>query len=197
MLSAMAAIIVVAVVLLAAGCGGGLEEARSFDSQGDIEGAIVAYRAVLAETPEDVEALTGLAVDLIMLGRFDEALPVQEKVVALNQDDVQTRIELGFNYLNHQNRPADAVRVLSEAALLDPSARNLTYLSQAHMRAGRTVDAEIALREAIQNDPQYPHSYSVLMNLLQTSGRADEAERIEALALENGVTLSTLVNGDS
>lgn len=193
----MAAIIVVAVVLLAAGCGGGLEEARSFDSQGDIEGAIVAYRAVLAETPEDVEALTGLAVDLIMLGRFDEALPVQEKVVALNQDDVQTRIELGFNYLNHQNRPADAVRVLSEAALLDPSARNLTYLSQAHMRAGRTVDAEIALREAIQNDPQYPHSYSVLMNLLQTSGRADEAERIEALALENGVTLSTLVNGDS
>ncbi len=48
-----------------------------------------------------------------LLGRHDEALALQERVVALDPKDVQTRIELGFNYLNHQKRAADAVRVLS------------------------------------------------------------------------------------
>ena len=132
-----------ATVGISVGCSGPADQGRELEQAGDLEGAILYYEAALREDPDDVELLAALASDLALLGRHDQALPVQERVVELDQEDVQTRLELGFNYLNHQkDRAADAVRILSEAALLEPTAQHLTFKAQAQILLGDDEGAD-------------------------------------------------------
>ena len=136
------------------------------------------YRNLLAGEPENLDALSGLAVALVMLQRWDEALAVQERVVALDADDTQTRTELGFNYLNHQDRPADAVRVFREAAVIEPSGKHLAFLAQAQIAGGDIDGAEQTLREAVETEPPYARAFSMLIDLLEESGRTEDAAQV-------------------
>lgn len=185
-------VIVLAASLLVAwvaGCSDVVAEADGLVAGGDLEGAEALYREALASDPEDVDALSGLAVALSLQHKFDEALTVQERVVAADPRDSLTRVELGFNYLNHQGRPEDAVHVLGEAAALDGSAKNLTFLAQAQAAAGHNKDAEQTLERAIQTDPGYEHAYQVLVRLLEEEGRGAEADRVIERAASQGLTL--------
>ncbi len=141
--------------------------------------------------PDNVEILAALAADLTLLGKHDEALPFQERVVALDPNDVQTRVELAYNYLNHQDRAVDAVRVFAEAASLDATAQHLTFLAQAQIVTGDTGGAEQTLRHALEVDPQYAYSYMVLDSLLVSQGRTAEAAELKDLALLRGVQLES------
>jgi Flp pilus assembly protein TadD len=187
------AVLIGALFLSAAlvGCGGELGRAHSLEREGDLSGAVAVYRTILQKNADDLQALNGLAVDLVLLREYAEALPVQERVVSLDREDVQTRVELGFNYLNHQDRPVDAVRVLSEASLLDPTAQHLTFLAQAQIRSGEDGRAEQTLRSAMEADPQYAHSYSVLSSLLLANGRTAEAAELKEEARLHGATIAT------
>jgi tetratricopeptide (TPR) repeat protein len=191
----VAVAVVVALVLCALGlCGCGtspIDLAAELDRQGDLQGAEALYRSILAENANDIVALSGLASDLMLQQKYDEALPIQEKVVSIDPKDVQTFVELGFNYLNHQERPADAVRVLSEAVKLDGSARNLTFMAQAQVAANDAVGAEASLRRALAKDPKYPHAYAVLRDLLVKLDRSQDALQVENLARQQGVTIES------
>jgi len=174
----------------ASSCSGLLDQAEKAAAEGHTAEAAALYRASLDKDPDNLEALRGLAVALYLNKSFDEALPIQEKVVDLDATDVQTRIELGFNYLAHQGRPADAANVLGEAASLDPSAKNLTYWAQALIACGEEARAEEVLRKAIETEPGYAHSYEVLYRLLCSQGRIDEAQRLLGDAAAQGVVVN-------
>jgi Tfp pilus assembly protein PilF len=131
--------------------------------------------------------LEALGSDLMLLGKFNEALPVQEKVVTLDAKDAQTRVELGFNYLNHQSQPAKAVEVLRQAATIQATAKNLTFLGQALIQAGDLAGAEESLNRALKADPKYAHSYVVLIGLLQKQNRVGDVAQVRAQALQQGV----------
>jgi tetratricopeptide (TPR) repeat protein len=161
-----------------AACGGKLAEAREYEAAGDWAGALKVYEEVLGEHPESVEALSGAAVALMILQRYDEALTYQELVVAADPTDAQIRLELGFNYLGHQDRPLDAARVMGEAATIDPSAKNLTFWAQALEASGDLKGAEDALRKAIAVDAEYQYARSELVELLEAQGRMDEAAEV-------------------
>jgi tetratricopeptide (TPR) repeat protein len=177
-----------ALALLVSACSSDVDKARKLENEGDIGGAIAIYQAVLKDDSGNVAALSALGSDLMIQGRFDEALPIQEETVKLDSKDVQTRVELGFNYLNHQNRPSDAVRVLKEAAALDGSAKNLTFLAQAQAAAADTAGEEASLRQAIAKDPKYPHAYTLLRDLLVSLGRTQDAAQVGDMARQQGVT---------
>ncbi|MBN1630510.1 MAG: tetratricopeptide repeat protein [Thermoleophilia bacterium] len=174
-----AIITIVMLLVLASGCSDELSRADALAAEGDLPGAEAAYREALLDETEDLEALNGLAVLLMLQRKFDEALPIQERIVAADPEDAQTRVELGFNYLNHQERPDDAVCVFEEAAALEGTAQRFTFLAQAQREAGRRDEAERSARRAIEVDPQYRHSYTVLIGLLESDGRMDEAAEIE------------------
>ena len=179
-----------ALALAVAGCGGGLlDQARSKEQARDLVGADRFYEQLLRSDPTNLDALRGLAVNLSLLGRFDEALPYQEKVVRADPKDAQTRVELGFNYLNHQGRSRDALRVLEEAAALAPSARNRSFVAQARVGAGDTSGAEHDLRAVINDDPSYPFAYSLLIQLLEKQGRGGEAAAVKHSAVDHGIQL--------
>ena len=180
----------VAVVCLSAGaCSDAMGEARALEDEGDLDGAVALYEELLRKEPDNVKALSAAAVDLLLLGRFDEALPLQERVVGLDPADAQTRVELGFNYLNRQERSGDAVRMLEEAVALEPSAKNLTFLAQAQIASGDFADGEKVLRRAIETERGYSYPYSILVKLLEDQGRVEEAGEVVEQASEHGVVV--------
>jgi tetratricopeptide (TPR) repeat protein len=180
----------VMVFLATVGCSDAVDKADHLAASGDLPGAEVIYKDVLSSRPTDLQALAGLAAVLFIEGKHDEALPIQERVVAADPEEVQIRIELGFNYLNYQDRSEDAVRVLSEAAALDGSAKNLTFLGQAQIAAGDEAGAEGSLRKAIEVDQQYPHPYSVLVRMLNDEMRSSDAVEVSELAASRGIDIT-------
>jgi len=187
-------LVVVGLILgagVVAACADPASEARALEGKGDLSGATSLYRQILQEDPDNVDILGALTSDLTLLGRYDEALPLQERVVALEPKDVQTRVELGFNYLNHQERSADAVRVFTEATAIDPTAQHLTFLAQAQIVSGDTAGAEQSLRRAFDVDPRYVYSYIVLERMLVSQGRLAEAAEVKDLATLRGVKLES------
>jgi tetratricopeptide (TPR) repeat protein len=172
------------------GCDGRLDQAQNLEEAGDLAGALAAYDAVLAENAEDVGALSGKAVCLLKLGRYNEALPLQERIVALDPKDVLTRVELGFNYLGHQGRPVDAVRILGEATAIEPSGKNLTFLAQAQVASDDDAEAELTLRRAIEVEPEYGLAYSRLVGLLEQLGRGAEADEVRQESLARGLVIT-------
>lgn len=168
-------------------CADPAAEGMSLDAKGDLPAAVTVYREQLQRDPNNVKILAALASDLMLLGKFNEALPVQEKVVALDPKDAETRIELGFNYLNHQGQPAKAVKVLRQAATIQATAKNLMFLSQALIVTGDLAGAETSLDKALKTDPKYAYSYVVLIGLLQKQNRAGDAAQVRAQALQHGV----------
>jgi tetratricopeptide (TPR) repeat protein len=190
------AVMLVMVALGALACGDQeISRARNAEKRGDTASAIDLYRAHLKKEPDDLAVLRLLAADLYLGGSFDEALPVQEKVIALDARDAQTRIELGFNYLNHQHLPAKAVAVLAQAVALDSSAKYLTFLAQAQIVAGHQGSAEQTLRRALSVDERYGHAYSVLASLLRTEGRTAEAAALLDVAAGKGVDVGASAPG--
>ncbi len=185
-------ITLLALVLLGgvlAGCSDALTAARDLEARGDLPGAVEVYRELLQEEPNDLDALRSLALDLLLLNRRDDALEVQEKIVSLDPKDSLTRVELAFNYLNHQNRPADAVVYLKQATELEPSAKNWAFLAQAQIEVDDLPGAENSLTRSLEADPTYPLAYSLLVGLLESEGRSAEALDVRQQAASNGVTL--------
>ncbi|MBN1629944.1 MAG: tetratricopeptide repeat protein [Thermoleophilia bacterium] len=182
-------LVVVTLSWVLTSCSGPMVEAQRLEEQGDLGGAIDIYEQVLAKSPDDVEALSCAAVDLLLVGRFDDALPLQERLVALGVADVQTLVELGFNYLNHQRRADDAVQVLQEAVHVEPTAKNLTFLAQAQIVSGNGAGAEETLRQAIGADETCAHAYTVLVNLFGSQGRGDESAMVVDQAAAQGIVI--------
>jgi len=148
---------------------GNLARASSAERAGDWAAAVRLYEEELQRDPDSMEALRGLAIGLNILREHDRALVFQEQLTRRDPNDAQIRLELGFNYLNHQERPEDAQRVMAEAAALQPSARNLTFLAQAQQRLGQIQAATDTLRRAVSIDPTYIRAQDMLEQLLGTA----------------------------
>ncbi len=56
---------------------------------------------------------------------------------------------------------------------------------------GNAHEAEATLRRALEVDPHYAYSYTVLVELLQNEQRYSEAAQVKDLAKQNGLSLDT------
>ncbi len=66
----------------------------------------------------------------------------------------------------------------------------MTFLAQAYVASGESMSAESTLRQAIQADSGYGHSYAVLVSLLEKQGRTADAAELRAAAKSASVTLT-------
>jgi tetratricopeptide (TPR) repeat protein len=189
LLGIVAAVLLVACALLMAGCSDKGAAAQKAELDGDLATAETLYKEQVQAHPSDITAVKGLAGILYLERKWDEVLPFQEKAVALDPKEAQIRVELGFNYLNHQHQAAKAVAVFREASLLRPTAQYLTFLAQALSATGDQKAAEETLRKAMVTDTTYAHAYSMLIEILAQQGRTAEAADVRASAAGAGVTL--------
>lgn len=172
----------------------------AYYSAGYPDEAAARFRKALTLDPKHPKAhyfLGLLALNRLDEAGFPEAKQEFEKELLVNPSDFQSQFLLG--YINAQEKNNDAAEMhLKAAAALDQSPDPLIYLGQLYVDAGRTAEAEQALRQAIaltkdpsRNNYQISRAHYALGRLLAGQGKREEAtaelkeyERLRNLAVK-------------
>jgi tetratricopeptide (TPR) repeat protein len=170
---------------LAAGGGAPAQAAlgHALEAKGDLKGAETAYRAAMAEDPNRLVPVIGLASVLRRTGRAAEAEPLLEKVIAASPGAVdaykeQARVKVALGRADEAIGDANIAAALSEN---DPEAQRLVVEVKV-ARALQAVDkgqADFAVQDLTALRDQNPESADVRLGL----GRAQIARRDTASAI--------------
>lgn len=106
---------------------GKLEQARAAAAAGKTDAAVQLYRDALATEPQNTEALAGVSNLLEGEGKWREAVPYLEKLVAADPKNLDASFRLGRMKSWDSEQRGEALRLLKQAC--DESGRNLEYCS--------------------------------------------------------------------
>jgi tetratricopeptide (TPR) repeat protein len=110
-------------------------------------------------------------------GRLDEAVRLTEREIAINPGNAMAYYQLGDAHAR-QSRWEPAIAALQKSLWLNPFYSGpYILLGKAYMKKGQPSTAEGMLRRGIQYDPNNRTAHYLLAQLLQQTGRADEAKR--------------------
>lgn len=123
-------------------------------------------------------------------GRLDESLAFTRKELAVNPGDAMAFYQLG-DALVRQSNWDGAIAALQQSLWVNPFYSGpYILLGKAYMRKGQAGTAEGMLRRAVQYDPNNRTAHYLLAQLLQQSGRVEEAKReFETAERLQGATL--------
>ncbi|HEY2584487.1 MAG TPA: tetratricopeptide repeat protein, partial [Tepidisphaeraceae bacterium] len=143
------------------------------------------YRHIVAQIPNEPNALHTLGVLAHRAGQNEFAADLIGRAVALAPDDAEYHENLGV-VLAASERWGEAAAAFERAVELDPSVAE-TCLNAAHAlrRSGRPAEAMARYRQAIALKPDLVPAHNNLGNLLRESGRIDEAIAAFRKALEH------------
>ena len=171
---------------------------RLATESGDPEGAVAAFRKLLARQPADVEALLGLADALLLAGKTGEAEEAARRALAASPSYWAVHNKLGV-VLVSTGRVEEAVAAFRRAVELAPeNARCLVNLGSALVLAGRLDEAAGALRRSVAVEPT-AEALSALGTVEYYRGRFDEAVAgyEKAVALSPGFSTLWVNLGDA
>ncbi len=161
-----------------------LEEAKSLQRQGKLARAEAAYRRVLAQEPDHVEALNNLGNVLRTLKRPEEAAACLRQALALRPGHAPILSNLGLA-LADLRRFEEAAECQRLAVAADPElAPAHNNLGLALKELGRLGEAEACYRRALALRPEFAEALNNLGNLLRTLERLEEAVLAYRRALE-------------
>jgi len=165
---------------------------------GRLEEAETAYRNLLAEVPNQVDALRLLAGILMERGRVEEAEAKLQQVISLAPDFCLAYVDLG-NLLHEQYRYDEAIRCFERTTQLEPTRAKMHYLlASALASAGRTFDALAAYEKVLELRPSHAGAWLGLGHTLKTVGRQTEAveayRKCISMSPNNGESYWSLAN---
>ena len=156
------------------------------------------YRALLAESPNNVDAMRLLAGILVGQSDVEEAEALLRKAVALAPDYALAFLDLG-QIFQEQHRYAEAIECFQRTIRLQPGAAKPRHLLASTLApVGRTEDALDTYRQVLEQHPRHAGAWLGLGHTLKTIGRQGEA--IEAyrqcirVRPDNGETYWSLAN---
>ncbi|MDE0271786.1 MAG: sulfotransferase, partial [Gammaproteobacteria bacterium] len=156
------------------------------------------YRALLAESPNDVDAMRLLAGILASQSDVEEAEALLRKAVSLAPDYALAFLDLG-RLFQEQHRYAEAIECFQRTIRLQPSAAKPRHLLASTLApVGRTEDALDTYRQVLELQPRHAGAWLGLGHTLKTVGRQREA--IDAyrecirVRPDNGETYWSLAN---
>jgi predicted Zn-dependent protease len=128
------------------------------NEQGGMEG-INTFSSLLREKPGDTNALYGLGVSYVMVGRANEAITDLSTALKISPQDGYIMRELGIAYF--QAREVDkAIDALQAAVDTFPRDTNLLYyLAQGYQEKGRLDQALSFYQQVLKLDPQRVEIY--------------------------------------
>lgn len=142
------------------------------------------YMQVLADDPDNFDALHLLGVLAHQVGKHDIAVDLIEKAVRQNDGNAVAYNNLGEAYKGLR-RLQDAERSYRRALEIKPDfAEVRSNLGNALKDLGRLDEAEQVFREAVELNPSFFVVHANLGNLLRERGQLDEAEALYRQALE-------------
>lgn len=128
------------------------------------------FQNLLKESPNDVDALYGLAVTQARLGLADKSLKSFDKALKLSPSDQDILRDLGRSYFE-AGKTYDAIPVLEKACSLDESDLNtIFYLARSYDATGNYRKAINLYRKLIG---KYPNNIDAYYYLAMAYGRMD------------------------
>ena len=146
----------------------------------DWVGAVQSLRRAIALNPNNETAHRWLSGFLGGIGRFEEAMPIAERAVALDPLSMLPRMNVGIiQWLN--GRGEDAVRSFQAIVDREPHfARAVGFLAATHTSLGRHDRAIPLLEELLARDPKDVAARWALGVTYAGGGRTDDARRMFA-----------------
>ena len=142
---------------------------------GRVEEAERAYRDLLRDNPNNVDAMRLLAGIVANRHNVDEAEPLLRSAIALAPDFYLALLDLG-GILHEQHRYAEAIECFERAVELEPnSSRSHYMLASTQAPAGQTYRALDSYRRVLELRPQHAGAWLGLGHTLKTVGRQTEA----------------------
>jgi len=119
-------------------------------------------KAKLQEKGDDVKAISELAVTAGTVGKYEEAIGLWQKIIAIKPDFVKAFLNLGHVYLQLQ-RYEDALAISKRAIELAPDQKEavLNYATS-EVHAGDVKKAISVLKDLLKEIPEYPPAIGVL-----------------------------------
>jgi tetratricopeptide (TPR) repeat protein len=115
-------------------------------------------------------------------GRLDECIALTRRELAIAPGNAMAFSQLGDAYVR-SSRWDEAIAALQQSLWLNPFySAPYILLGKAYTRKGQLATAEGMLRRAVEYDPNNRTAHYLLAQLLQQTGRADEARREFAIA---------------
>ena len=132
------------------------------------------YRSLLQQQPESIDALNLLGALLHELGRYDEALPCFEQVLAL-RPAAESHNSVAI-VLKAQGKYAEAVEQYRQALALKPNQPEvMSNLGNALKESGSVEEAIACYQDAIALNPNYAEAHNNLGISFKDQGKLDEA----------------------
>ncbi len=152
--------------------------AEQMVKEGDLAGAEGHYREAIRIRPAFKNASSGLGYLLMIKGNQDEAGPLLEKTLQIDQKFVPAMKILG-DVRMRQGRVDDAIPLYRNAALLNRENQDPELLNNygvALFFKGEAEEAVLKIRAALALKPDYAEARDNLQKILQ-SGKVLESER--------------------
>jgi protein O-GlcNAc transferase len=152
-----------------------LDAAMVLHRQGRLREAETQYRGLLAQSPDQFEALHLLGILKLQQGDHPEALTLMSRALDSNPSSLDTRANLVAVLLN-LGRPADALTHCDAILAITPQeVGTLFNRAVAFMQLGRTDDALEGLRRVLTIKPDHVNAMFNRATVLAGSQRFDEA----------------------
>jgi tetratricopeptide (TPR) repeat protein len=141
------------------------------------EQATAELKRALEKDPRMPNANYLLGQMAMFRGRLADAIALTERELASNPGHSMAWSQLGDGYLR-QSKWDEAIVALQKSIWLNPYySAPYILLGRAYMKKEQPSRAEAMLRRAIQYDPNNRSAHYLLAQVLQQTGRADEAKR--------------------
>jgi protein O-GlcNAc transferase len=151
-----------------------LEQAQQLAKQQRWDEAASLYRALLQRSPAHVDALEGMGLVALQLGRVSEGLDWLARAKARAPQN--PRVLANFGIAQKRNGLLEeAIATYREAVSLAPTLATLVNLARAEREAGRLSEAIATFQRALELDPEAASTWSMLSNALREAGRFDSA----------------------
>lgn len=146
--------------------------------------ALTAAEALVAERPDDPQALRWLSTAQMQAGQADAALATIDRAIALAPENADLHLARA-GVLVGSRRNEDAQAALSQATVLDPN-QFTAYLIQGQLALGRgdLDEAERLSRLAARVLPEHPQLAAIDGMVTLRRGKPDDALKIVSAALQ-------------
>jgi predicted O-linked N-acetylglucosamine transferase (SPINDLY family) len=162
---------------------------------GRLSEAEAIYRRILAAQPNQADALHGLGIIAMQVGKFELAVDLLSRAVAAAPGVPHFRSNLGLA-LTQLNRLDQAIDTLRQAVQMQPDLADAqNNLGNALRRAGRIDEAIATLRYAIGFNPTSAEAHTNLGSCLRCKGQYAEAEGEYRKALQINPNMPQAYNG--
>jgi tetratricopeptide (TPR) repeat protein len=143
---------------------------------GDLDAAEALYLRILRASPTQIDSLHLLGLIASQRGRYDAAIELIGRAIALKPDFADFRTNLAAA-LKAAGRLEEAEAECRQAIALAPSAKAYYALGTVLQLQGRSAEAVEAQRQTLTLNPNYAEAHTNLGVALQALGRIDEAAR--------------------